>query len=74
MNPNDKYYKSITYTYKDSEGWIQLTPETLAKLYTRPKKEVEENRQCMEYYLELAVEASEMRDAKEVLNHIMSKK
>ena len=75
MNPDDinKYYKSISYTYKGDEGWVQLTPETLAKLYTRRKKEVEENRHCMEYYLELAVEASEMKQANEVIKRIMSK-
>lgn len=70
---NDKNLYNAHYTY-GNDGWVQLTPEMLAALYENKRKAELELAQCAEYYVELAVEASGMKDANEVLNHIMSKK
>ena len=72
MNPNEKPNYSVSYKYT-SDGWVQLTPEALAALYDTKRAIQEENVKCQEYYIELAVEASGMKDANEVLKHIMSK-
>lgn len=76
MNPDDinKYYRSISYTYKGDEGWIPLTPESLAALYANKREELA---MCQRYYeeaeLEKAVERSDLKEANEVIKHIMSK-
>lgn len=66
-----KIYKA-NYSYT-SDGWVPLDGHTLALCQQR-RKELGDLPRDAEYYRELAVEASQMRDAKEILKHIMKDK
>lgn len=48
-------------------------PPKLTEMYEQSKDNRAELALCQEYFIELAVEQSEMKDAKEVLNRIASK-
>jgi hypothetical protein len=66
-----KKYSSITYTInydKLYESFVQLTPENLSHL--QKTKELKVMQDQIEDLIEQAVEISECKDAKEVINYI----
>jgi len=67
-----KKYSSITYTVNYDklffEPHIQWTPENLS--YSDKIKELKVMQEQIEDLIELAVEKSECKDAKEVIEHI----
>ena len=69
----------------ENQGWVEMTPKDLANLYsvsytyTTPKRVVIDNllnglHGTQLDYIDEAVEKSDLREAKELIKHIMEKK
>ena len=61
---SDGTWENVYQDGSSDQGWADLTPNMLAKMHSRKYNEITSD------YLELAVEASKYRDAKQVIDYI----